>query len=423
MQTLDGRGVLTQALPTIVLLTERLVALGFLCACAQAAREAFQPSMLPIGVLGEKCTWAWFNGNKDPLAALETSREWIVGQKVSRGITMRSYLDSCSGLEGQMWMTELLFQFIFEDEGCFHALVVGREGCFSECLEQLEEEPKDPEKELQVTAWVHFFKGLETHVRAALSPNRGLFDRSAWPVRCEAVRQHCRETRVANHCCQLRLHLEVFAEFLESHGPFILGERSCSADLYGACTLAPALALLPLELHERVSDWLQRCCSEHRLLRGHRVILQTSNSDLAPDAGANPARPFNVWSRLTSCAWRWVLAFGQSALQTSAAELGLTWEHGDGQTALRRKTWRWFYAGPALDPTDPAFAVGSAIVEAPARSCPVEVTKGLKPSFQQLGRIERGRKLEVKEVLKQVDMQYFGKSKPLLVPVGSDRVL
>ena len=26
--------------------------------------------------------------------------------------------------------------------------------CFSECLEQLEEEPKDPEKELQVTAWV-----------------------------------------------------------------------------------------------------------------------------------------------------------------------------------------------------------------------------------------------------------------------------
>ncbi|CAK9087418.1 unnamed protein product [Durusdinium trenchii] len=314
--------------------------------------------------------------------------------------------------------------------------------CFSECLEQLEEEPKDPEKELQVTAWVHFFKGLETHVRAALSPNRGLFDRSAWPVRCEAVRQHCRETRVANHCCQLRLHLEVFAEFLESHGPFILGERSCSADLYGACTLAPALALLPLELHERVSDWLQRCCSEHRLLRGHReqlmgwvatakwsqaevsrfhqamaqaakmvrkptlprgccpgvplephvkalpaqgaagVILQTSNSDLAPDAGANPARPFNVWSRLTSCAWRWVLAFGQSALQTSAAELGLTWEHGDGQTALRRKTWRWFYAGPALDPTDPAFAVGSAIVEAPARSCPVEVTKGLKPSFQ-----------------------------------------
>ena len=23
---------------------------------------------------GEKCTWAWFNGNKDPLAALETSR-------------------------------------------------------------------------------------------------------------------------------------------------------------------------------------------------------------------------------------------------------------------------------------------------------------------------------------------------------------
>ena len=67
--------------------------------------------------------------------------------------------------------------------------------------------------------------------------------------------------------------------------------------------------------------------------------------------------------------------------------------------------------------------MGSAIVEAPARSCPVEVTKGLKPSFQQLGRIERGRKLEVKEVLKQVDMQYFGKSKPLLVPVGSDRVL
>ncbi|CAK8998075.1 PKD_channel domain-containing protein [Durusdinium trenchii] len=119
MQTLDGRGVLTQALPTIVLLTERLVALGFLCACAQAAREAFQPSMLPIGVLGEKCTWAWFNGNK----------EWIVGQKVSRGITMRSYLDSCSGLEGQMWMTELLFQFIFEDEGCFHALVVGAIMC------------------------------------------------------------------------------------------------------------------------------------------------------------------------------------------------------------------------------------------------------------------------------------------------------
>ena len=94
-----------------------------------------------------------------------------------------------------------------------------------------------------VVSKVRFFKGLETHVRAALSPNRGLFDRSAWPVRCEAVRQHCRETRVANHCCQLRLHLEVGIGMVAASQRFTIWRASqrfhtkCNSTLVRRCKL------------------------------------------------------------------------------------------------------------------------------------------------------------------------------------------
>eukprot|EP00434_Breviolum_minutum_P025161 symbB.v1.2.022228.t1/scaffold1961.1/size94642/4 len=115
LQVLDARGVASQFLPTLILTAERFLALAFMVACTQSAIEAYKPTILPFGVLSERCTEAWFKGNKD----------WIAGQNKPRGIDVIQYIQECSEVHGVGYVAEVLFQILFEDEGSLHALVVG----------------------------------------------------------------------------------------------------------------------------------------------------------------------------------------------------------------------------------------------------------------------------------------------------------
>ena len=72
------------------------------------------------------------------------------------------------------------------------------------------------EKQDKQAAWLKFFKDLQIPLRGALSPNRGLFDDCPLQIRCEAVRAHCKAKQAVQHCCQLKLHLQLVSSFLES---------------------------------------------------------------------------------------------------------------------------------------------------------------------------------------------------------------
>lgn len=115
LQGLDARGVATRFLPALIVLAERVLALGFIISCVEAAVEARRNSVLPFGILSEKCMVTWFRGNKD----------WIIGRPVPRGINMINYINQCTDVAGVDYVAELFFELLFEDEGCFHALVVG----------------------------------------------------------------------------------------------------------------------------------------------------------------------------------------------------------------------------------------------------------------------------------------------------------
>lgn len=75
-----------------------------------------------------------------------------------------------------------------------------------------------------------------------------------------------------------------------------------------------------------------------------------------------------------------VLSFGQQALELSRAEYGLNF----AEREEKKRTWRWFYTGPAWDSKDPAFATGFDFSKISSRS--TEALQFLRPSFQHLVR-------------------------------------
>ena len=75
-----------------------------------------------------------------------------------------------------------------------------------------------------------------------------------------------------------------------------------------------------------------------------------------------------------------VLSFGEQALELSRAEYGLHF----AEREEKKRTWRWFYTGPAWDSKDPAFATGFDFSKISCRS--TEALQFLPPSFQQLVR-------------------------------------
>lgn len=115
LQGLDARGVASRFLPVLIVLAERLLALGFILSCVEAVKESRMNTVLPFGVLSESCMVTWFRGNKG----------WIIGRNVPRGINMINYINECTDVAGVDYLAELFFEVLFEDEGCFHALVVG----------------------------------------------------------------------------------------------------------------------------------------------------------------------------------------------------------------------------------------------------------------------------------------------------------
>ncbi|CAL1149286.1 unnamed protein product, partial [Cladocopium goreaui] len=138
------------------------------------------------------------------------------------------------------------------------------------CLERLKASGVSEQRGPRVDAWIRFFKDLDAF-RGALSTNRGLFDRCPLRIRCEALRQHWRCPRALQHCCQLKLHLETFSEFLEgSSDAYLVGNDLTLADLYGVCGLAPVMALLPFDF-PKVEDWLKRCLDHELFSEQHEI--------------------------------------------------------------------------------------------------------------------------------------------------------
>lgn len=115
LQGLDARGVASRFLPALIVLSERLLALGFIISVVEAGKESLMNTVLPFGILSEKCMIMWFRANKG----------WIIGRNVPRGINMINYINECTEVAGVDYLAELFFEVLFEDEGCFHALVVG----------------------------------------------------------------------------------------------------------------------------------------------------------------------------------------------------------------------------------------------------------------------------------------------------------
>ncbi|CAE7256806.1 unnamed protein product [Symbiodinium natans] len=115
----DARGVLSRTSASLVILSERLIGIFFAAACVQAAREAVMPNSMPMGGMSEQCVYAWLRANK----------EWIInsvkGNYVEHGLSVLTYVHECTSLHGVEYVGELAFQLLFEEEGSYHALVVG----------------------------------------------------------------------------------------------------------------------------------------------------------------------------------------------------------------------------------------------------------------------------------------------------------
>jgi len=115
----DARGVLSRTSQSVVIVIERLIGICFVAACVQAAREALMPNSMPMGGMSDRCVLAWLQANK----------EWIInslrGVYVEHGLSILTYLHECTNLNGIDYAGELVFQLLFEEEGSYHALVVG----------------------------------------------------------------------------------------------------------------------------------------------------------------------------------------------------------------------------------------------------------------------------------------------------------
>lgn len=115
----DARGVLSRTSQSVVIVIERLIGICFVAACVQAAREAVMPNSMPMGGMSDRCVLAWLQANK----------EWIInslrGVYVEHGLSILTYLHECTDLSGIEYAGELVFQLLFEEEGTYHALVVG----------------------------------------------------------------------------------------------------------------------------------------------------------------------------------------------------------------------------------------------------------------------------------------------------------
>mmetsp|Transcript_40181 Transcript_40181/g.92970 ORF Transcript_40181/g.92970 Transcript_40181/m.92970 type:complete len:937 (+) Transcript_40181:63-2873(+) len=118
LKVIDGRGVLNRTLATLTILCERIVAICFVGACVQAARESRRPNSLPMGPMSERCTYAWLRANKD----------WIIhsisGEYVDHGLSLLTYINECTDLKGMRYFGEMMYQLLFEEECSWHALVV-----------------------------------------------------------------------------------------------------------------------------------------------------------------------------------------------------------------------------------------------------------------------------------------------------------
>eukprot|EP00435_Cladocopium_sp_Y103_P002497 s896_g1.t1 len=286
------------------------------------------------------------------------------------------------------------------------------------CLEKLKASGVSMERGPRIDAWIQFFKDLDAF-RGALSTNRGLLDSCPLRIRCEALRMHCKVPRVLQHCCQLKLHLETFSEFLEgSNDAYLVGNELTLADLYGVCRLAPVMALLPFDF-PKVEDWLKRCL-EHQLfdeqheirdwlddkpvlwfredledfearlekeaawIRKPRLppgiydeVQEQIEAPLLPVSAPLPpsrpapsppsprarpelpvskAAPRRSWYAQISSGWSTFLQkLGQASLSFAGAEYGLVFAVAEQR---KRRTWRSVYGGPPRDPEDPVMAEG-----------------------------------------------------------------
>ncbi|CAE7870933.1 unnamed protein product [Symbiodinium necroappetens] len=86
------------------------------------------PNSMPMGGMSDRCVLAWLQANKDT-TKLGIGQEWIInslrGVYVEHGLSILTYLHECTDLSGIEYAGELVFQLLFEEEGTYHALVVG----------------------------------------------------------------------------------------------------------------------------------------------------------------------------------------------------------------------------------------------------------------------------------------------------------